>query len=153
MARGRPASHLAPHISRRLESLQTMFPGSTVRQPSALVHVLLVEDEEIIRVMLAEALCRHGLTVTQAANADEAWHVLESGAAVDLVFSDVTMPGSMSGIELLRRVRGAFPHIKRVLTSGNPGIETLSDLGLVLPKPFQLEAAVRVALGALGLTA
>ncbi len=130
-----------------------MLLDPTVRQSSVLAHVLLVEDEDIIRTLLAEELRSHGLVVTLATNADEAWEVLESGTPVDLIFSDVTMPGSMSGMELLRRVRGAFPHIKRVLTSGDPGPENLSELGLFLPKPFRLAAAARTALHALGFAA
>jgi CheY-like chemotaxis protein len=127
-----------------------MSLGSTVSQPVMRAHVLLVEDEEIIRLLLAEELRSHGLEVIQAASADEAWDVLESGTEVDLVFSDVAMPGSMSGMELLRRVRGAFPHIKRVLTSGNPGPENMAELGLFLQKPFRLETAAIITLSALG---
>ena len=115
-------------------------------------HVLLVEDEEIIRILLAEELSSHGLAVTQAASADEAWDMLEAGAAIDLVVSDAAMPGSMNGMELLHRVRGVFPHIKRVLISANPGPDNVAELAPFLQKPFRLEAVARMALGVLGIS-
>ncbi|MGE4482483.1 MAG: response regulator [Acidocella sp.] len=122
-----------------------------LHHPPALAHVLLVEDEESIRAMLAEEFSSHGLIVTEAADADEAWNILEAGAGVDLVFSDIRMPGSMNGTELMRRVRRNFPHIKRVLTSGNPGPDNMPELGRFLQKPYRLETAARMALDVLGL--
>jgi CheY-like chemotaxis protein len=81
-------------------------------------HVLLVEDEVLIRSAIAETLRDVGLLVIEAANADEAWSYLQTGASVDLVFSDIQMPGSMDGIELARKVKENYDHIVIVLTSG-----------------------------------
>jgi CheY-like chemotaxis protein len=114
-------------------------------------HVLLVEDEVVIRALMAEELRGFGLAVVEAANADEAWSYLHAGGRADLVFSDVTMPGSMNGIELVRRVKAEFPGIKAIITSGNPGPANIAELAVFLPKPYRLEFAAHVALKSLGL--
>ncbi len=115
--------------------------------------VLLVEDEPVIRLLLAEALRGTGLRVAEAGNADEAWSYLEAGGVAHLIISDITMPGSMNGTELLRRVSEGYPHIKRVITSANPGQSSLAAFGHFLPKPYRLETAAQVALDMLGLPA
>ncbi len=117
------------------------------------LSVLLVEDEMVIRALLAEELRSHGLLVVEAANADEAWAYLQTGAAADLVFSDVTMPGTMNGVELVRRVKAEYPATKAILTSGNPGTDNIEALGLFLQKPFRLFAAASAALQSLGVKA
>ncbi len=115
--------------------------------------VLLVEDEVLIRALLAEALRGAGLRVVEAANADEAWDYLQAGGEAGLMFSDIQMPGSMNGVELAHKVRAAFPEIKLVLTSGNPGPKNIAEIATFLTKPYRLEAAAQLALSKLGLAA
>jgi two-component system, response regulator PdtaR len=79
---------------------------------------MVVEDEVIVRFPIAAALRTLGLEVIEASNADEAWSYLLSGQAVDLIFSDIQMPGSMDGLELTRQVQERFGEIIVVLTSG-----------------------------------
>ncbi len=82
--------------------------------------VLVVEDEVGLRFLIAMVLREDaGLTVVEAQNADEALAVLRSGVTVSVMFTDVRMPGSMSGTELIRRVRADYPDIKVMMTSGN----------------------------------
>ena len=59
-----------------------------------LARVMIVEDDVIIRFPIAEALRIAGLEVIEASNADEAWSFLLSGQHVELIFSDIQMPGS-----------------------------------------------------------
>jgi len=120
-------------------------------QAPGLAYILLAEDEVLIRALLAEELRSHGLVVIEAADADEAWEYLQAGGRAELIFSDVIMPGSMSGMDLIRRVKGAFPDIKAVITSGNPGKGNPSELGAYLPKPYRLADAARLAFKILGL--
>jgi CheY-like chemotaxis protein len=80
--------------------------------------LLVAEDDIFIRAMIAEFLRDVGFDVTEAANADEAMAVFESGAEIDLLFSDVRMPGSMDGSELAARVRDKWPTTHVMLTSG-----------------------------------
>lgn len=82
--------------------------------------VLVVEDEVALRFVIATLLREDGgFTVVEAQNADEAMLYLKSGHRVDFLFTDVRMPGSFDGVELTRRVRVMYPHLKVMMTSGN----------------------------------
>lgn len=115
--------------------------------------VLVVEDEVLIRALLAETLRGQGLTVVEAMNADEAWTYLESGGVVDLLLSDIRMPGSMNGVELARRVRARYPQVKVILTSTDQAGANMAEIGVFIPKPYRLETAAAAALRSLGLPA
>jgi CheY-like chemotaxis protein len=79
-----------------------------------------------------------GFEVVEAANADEAIEVLEARRDIMVVFTDIQMPGSMDGLKLARAVRGRWPPIKIVATSGRPDVEEtdLPEGGRFLPKPY-----------------
>ncbi len=113
--------------------------------------VLVVEDEALIRALLAETLRDQELVVVEAINADEAWVYLESGGVVDLMLSDIRMPGSMNGVELAQRVRARYPQIKIILTSSDQGGCNVAEFGVFLPKPYRLQAAAATAMHSLGL--
>jgi CheY-like chemotaxis protein len=89
--------------------------------------------------MIAEFLRESGFDVLEAGNADEAVAVLESGAEVNLLFSDVKMPGTMDGCDLARRVREKWPDTRVLLTSGYSSAlsEARSTDGPVLAKPYR----------------
>jgi CheY-like chemotaxis protein len=112
--------------------------------------VLLVEDEPLVRALLAEELRNHGLSVVEAADADEAWAYIQMGGHVDLVFSDVTMPGMINGIELVRRVKAQYPEVKTIVTSGYAGPVNVAEVGVFLPKPYRLDVAAKITLQSLG---
>ncbi len=80
--------------------------------------ILVVEDDELLRFTVAEYLHQRGFEVHEAANGTEAVTVLQSGAPVDLVFSDIQMPG-MNGLELARWVRANRSETLIFLTSGD----------------------------------
>jgi CheY-like chemotaxis protein len=103
-------------------------------------RLLVAEDDIFIRAMIAEFLRDVGFDVTEAASADEAMAVFESGAEIDLLFSDVKMPGSMDGSELAERVKDRWPGTHVMLTSGYSSAlleaqRRTSDS--VLPKPYR----------------
>jgi CheY-like chemotaxis protein len=129
-----------------------MSPDARQEEDLLPAHVLLVEDEALIRALLADELRVSGLTVVEAGTADEAWDYLTAGGRADLVFSDVTMPGSMDGVELAKRVRESYPRVKVIVTSGNPGPRNVSELGVFLPKPYRLDRATEMTLKILGLS-
>jgi two-component system, response regulator PdtaR len=81
------------------------------------VKVLVVEDEPLVRFTLAEELRGLDVSVIEAATADEAWQYLTNGAYVDLVFTDIQMPGSMNGLQFAARLRDEYPAIKVIVTS------------------------------------
>src|ERR1700760_961947 len=100
--------------------------------------VLVVEDELLIRMDAVDMLSRAGFDVIEAVNADEAIMILEGGSTIDVVFTDIQMPGSMDGFKLAAAVRKRWPPIKIVATSGVIKVEE-DDLpagSRFLPKPY-----------------
>ena len=113
--------------------------------------LIVVEDEVMVRIVLADALRNAGYTVIEASTANEALEVLRSvGVDVRLVFSDVRMPGTMDGIGLAHAVRSEFPTIKIVLTSGNATDLDLVDHDGFFPKPHSATKIVRYVKTLLG---
>lgn len=81
--------------------------------------VLVVEDEVLVRMVIADYLRECGYRVIEAGSAAEALTVLRSPESVDVVFSDIQMPGDMDGFGLAIWVRQNQPRIKMLLASGN----------------------------------
>jgi CheY-like chemotaxis protein len=109
--------------------------------------VLVVEDEVLVRVVIAEYLRGCGFKVVEAANADEALLVLEHGdIKIDIVFSDIEMPGSMDGFALSRWIRANRPGME-VILAGSPRRATnaagdLCEEGPTLAKPYEPQVAL-----------
>lgn len=80
--------------------------------------ILVVEDEVLIRMAVSDYLRECGFRVVEAGSADEAVEVLKADTAVDIVFSDVNMPGSLDGFGLAQWIRRERPRLKVILTSG-----------------------------------
>ena len=100
--------------------------------------VLIVEDEFLLRMDAADAIAAAGFEVVEAANADEAIEILESRTDITVVFTDIQMPGSMDGLKLAQAVRGRWPPIKIIATSGRLHLDEtdLPEGGRFLPKPY-----------------
>jgi CheY-like chemotaxis protein len=100
--------------------------------------VLIVEDEALLRMDAVDMIAAAGFEAVEAANADEAIDILEARPDIAVVFTDIQMPGSMDGLKLARAVRGRWPPIKIVATSGLVNVrETdLPEGGRFLPKPY-----------------
>jgi CheY-like chemotaxis protein len=116
--------------------------------------ILVVEDDAEVRAGAVEVLGSLGYCVLQAGNADEALALLEKSAAVDLLFTDVVMPGSVRAPELARRARALFPQIAVLFTSGYTSAAAVKNGELdphaqLLSKPYRrddLARKVRTAL-------
>jgi CheY-like chemotaxis protein len=100
--------------------------------------VLIVEDEFLLRMDAVDMITAAGFEVVEASNADEAIEILEGRRDITIVFTDIQMPGSMDGLKLARAVRGRWPPIKIVATSGHltVGETDLPEGGRFLPKPY-----------------
>lgn len=100
--------------------------------------VLIVEDEFLLRMNAVDMIRAAGFEAVDAADADEAIEILETRRDITVVFTDIQMPGSMDGLKLARAVRGRWPPIKIVATSGLVDVaETeLPDGSRFLPKPY-----------------
>jgi CheY-like chemotaxis protein len=105
--------------------------------------VLLVEDEVLIRLMLADELRGQGLQVLEASNADEAATILESSLPVHLLFTDIHMPGRMDGVALARFAQARFPRLKLIIASSRqPDEPVLHIADAFLAKPYDLDDVV-----------
>lgn len=105
--------------------------------------VLLVEDNDEVAVMVGEMLADLGYEVQRKADAAAALGALESGIKVDLVFSDIVMPGTMDGVELALQIRLRRRDLPVLLTSGyaHDAVQRAEEEGFrVLPKPYDLRA-------------
>ena len=80
--------------------------------------ILAVEDDERVRKLTVMRLTQLGYTVQSARSGAEAIEMLAGGKSVDLLFSDVVMPGGMSGFELRTKVQALYPNMPVLLTSG-----------------------------------
>lgn len=102
--------------------------------------ILVVEDEVLVRLAIADYLRDCGYKVFEAGNVAEAKSVLNADASVDLVFSDVQMPGGETGFDLAVWVRRHYPAIRVIITSGLPNAaEKARDVcheGPVVAKPY-----------------
>jgi CheY-like chemotaxis protein len=108
--------------------------------------VLVAEDEALVRELSVCELEDAGYTVIEAANAGQALEILETGVLVDVLFTDVNMPGDINGIDLARLVHRRWPDVGLIVTSGKADIpETeLPDDGHFIRKPYRLSEMSRM---------
>ena len=112
-------------------------------QRRAAGSVLLVEDNDDVAVLVSEMLQELGYKVERAANALAALQTLTEGTLIDVVFSDIMMPGEMDGVELGRQIRLRQTNVPVLLTSGyaHGAVQRAEREGFrVLPKPYDLPA-------------
>ena len=88
----------------------------TNQRPAA--TVLVVEDEELLRIFAVQLVEDAGFQVLEAANADQAIAILEKRSDISLLLTDIHMPGSMDGLKLAHAVRNRWPPIKIIIVSG-----------------------------------
>jgi two-component system, cell cycle sensor histidine kinase and response regulator CckA len=110
--------------------------------------VLLVEDEPMVRGVAERALTRHGYKVITADNGEDALVVLNSGEQIDLLISDVVMPG-MDGPTMVGEARKDFPNLKILFMSGYAEEQLRNSLNVdnvsFLPKPFSVQELAEAA--------
>jgi CheY-like chemotaxis protein len=112
------------------------FPEGSPRE-HAQHTVLVVEDEVIIRMMVSDELRRYGFRTIEAHDAHEAIALLQSRVHVDLVFTDVRLPGSIDGLALARLIRKTRPELEVIVTSGDTSVgNRLDGVGTFIPKPY-----------------
>ena len=101
--------------------------------------ILVVEDDELLRLRAADLLEAHGFAVIKAENDDEALKVLEQRKDVRLLFTDIQMPGALDGMDLARQVHARWPHVLLVITSGQkvPTCAEIPDDGRFVAKPYR----------------
>lgn len=119
-------------------------PSAALESDGRRVTVLVVEDEVLIRIDVADCLRDEGLRVLEASSADEALRLLEQGHSVDVIFSDIHMPGRIDGLDLHRIVAAEFPQVKVILTSATSLPERKSTPETpFIPKPYLIGTVLR----------
>jgi CheY-like chemotaxis protein len=103
--------------------------------------ILIVEDELLVRLGAARTIEDAGFEVVEAVNADEAIRILEDRSDIQVVFTDVHMPGSMDGLKLAHAVRDRWPPVRIIVTSGRGRVteQDLPEGGRFFAKPYDIE--------------
>jgi CheY-like chemotaxis protein len=107
--------------------------------------VVVAEDEILIRILAVEVLADAGFAVIEAGNAEEALAILQSRPrAIHLLFTDIHMPGQMSGLELAHHVRRVWPQVAVIIASGRerPLSASLPEGSIFLTKPYNPDHVV-----------
>ena len=100
--------------------------------------VLVVEDEELLRLSAADLLEEAGFEVLQAADAEAALALIQGRPDVRVLFTDIGLPGKLDGMELAQKVHEQWPHVLLLVTSGQrrPSRAEIADDGRFLAKPY-----------------
>lgn len=100
--------------------------------------VLIVEDEPLLRMHAASLIEDAGFGTLEARSAEEAISLLETRLDIQIVFTDIDLPGEMDGLRLAAAIRDRWPPVELVLTSGQVKVadKDIPVRGHFLPKPY-----------------
>jgi DNA-binding NtrC family response regulator len=126
--------------------LDTQDGQVSSRDASQLPVVLIVEDEILIRMSVAQDFRNQGFTVLEAHTGEEAKTLLDARPDIDVVFTDLVMPGTCSGLELAQHVKTVRPDVPVLLGTAhvimiNPTIAGTCCAG-VIHKPYNMQRVV-----------
>ena len=109
--------------------------------PSQLV--LIVEDDQLLKMLTTDIVEEAGFVALSAENADEAVALLAARSDIAMLLTDINMPGSMDGLELAHMVRDRWPHIKIIVVSAHGEASSAVPAGsLFFHKPYKTEAMI-----------
>lgn len=112
--------------------------------------ILVVEDEVMIRMLMADVLRDEGYQVIEAANGDEGKDLLLSGQDVDLVVTDVRMPGTIDGIELTAFAKQMLPNRPVVVVSGHLPPAAANSADEFIAKPYLPSTFLKIIVKLIG---
>jgi len=144
------------HLPRAAGQPETAPPPPPSKREPGTASILVVEDDEQVRRTVVRTLVQLGYAVSEAPDGPSALRLIESGATVDLLFTDIVMPNGMLGPRLARHALALRPGLRVLFTSGNPAmadasLHELRRMGAFLSKPWSvsdLAAAIEDALAA-----
>jgi CheY-like chemotaxis protein len=136
------------YLPRTREQEDVIMDAEAVQPTGGTETVLVVEDDEDVRATVVEMLTDLGYRVLKAKDADSALAIVESGVPIDLLFTDVVMPGTLRSPELARKTRERLPQVAVLFTSGytqNAIVHggKLDDGVDLLSKPYSREDLAR----------
>ena len=132
-----PRSFNIPSNERHLIDLTRVRPKKSNQG-----QILLVEDDDEVAALVSEMLGQLGYDVTRASSAAAALGALADGRSIDLIFSDIMMPGGMNGVELAREIKKRRSDIPILLTSGyaEASVHDAETAGIaILAKPYHID--------------
>ncbi len=136
------------YLPRVIQDEDVLAPVGRTQAQGGTETILIAEDDEEVRATAVEILGDLGYRVLKANDALSALHIIESGLLIDLLFTDVVMPGTLKSTELARKAKERQPHIAVLFTSGYTenaivhGGRLDADVEL-LSKPYTREALAR----------
>ena len=104
--------------------------------------VLIVEDDQLLRLFTVQMVEEAGFRALQANNADDAVAILEARSDIALLLTDINMSGGMDGLKLAHAVRNRWPPIKIIVISGRVSEYDLPTDSRFLAKPYQTETMI-----------
>lgn len=108
------------YVPRAFQAVENAVKLDTAEAPGGSEKILLVEDDQMVREHVSRQLRSLGYMVIAAENGPAALEVLEKGSPIDLLFTDIVMPGGMNGRQLADRSRSMRPGLRVLFTSGYP---------------------------------
>jgi CheY-like chemotaxis protein len=108
--------------------------------------ILVVEDEPFVRMIAVDVLIEHGMTVLEADCVEEALAVIKAADRIDLLFTDINMPGDLDGLDLAKIAHCQQPDLKLIVTSGGHNVDAadLPNHGVFIPKPYDPRALTQM---------
>jgi CheY-like chemotaxis protein len=121
-------------------SVHSLVPAPSPRRST----ILVVEDEVLVRLLVAEELRDTGFVVIEAANTDEALTVLRSSTDIDVMVTDIRMPGSRDGLALAEEARTTWPALKIIVASASfPRRPPPEIVDAMFTKPYDILRLIR----------
>jgi two-component system, response regulator PdtaR len=107
--------------------------------PNRLPAILVVEDEVLVRIDLVDTIQEAGFPTFEADGADEAIRLMENHPEIQVLFTDIDMPGTMDGLKLSHYVRHRWPPVRIIITSGHvfASPDQMPDQSMFIAKPHQ----------------
>jgi signal transduction histidine kinase/ActR/RegA family two-component response regulator len=140
--RGTLVSLFLPRTLKTPAYTPDLMPQAVDDRPGNAAQVLIVEDDDEVAALTVEMINQLGYGTTRVASAEAALGALADRRSVDIVFSDVMMPGRMNGVELAQEIRRRRPNLPVLLTSGyaeaarrKAGAQPIK----IIPKPYRID--------------
>ena len=140
--RGTLVSLFLPRTLKSPAYVPELLPQAHDDRPGAGAQVLVVEDDDEVAALTVEMITQLGYDTTRVASAEAALGALADRRCVDIVFSDVMMPGRMNGVELAQEIRRRRPNLPVLLTSGYADSARRKAGGQqlkIIPKPYRID--------------
>lgn len=132
--------------------LWNSLPGwylALLKGENPVIQVLVVEDEPLLLMMALDLVEDIGFEVFEATNADDALRLLEAQPGIQIVWTDIDIPGSMNGLVFATAVRERYPPIEILIVSAmtQPLLHQMPERGIFFTKPYNRKELAQTLIG------